>query len=148
MGFQDVVDSFKLLFSGKGSPLKYQVRAVKKFMRELKDAKKKNRKVLTDFEEFLPELNTKDGNEISGTAVTVDGVPHCARKIRMQKDGSSRRDGYRLIYYRSPTKGVWFLRLYDHTTKIDLSAAEENDVRKIITKIESGEEEDFLNPTT
>jgi hypothetical protein len=63
----------------------------------------------------------------------------------MGRQNKGKRDGYRIIYYRSATKEVWFLRMFPKNETIDLNANDRKELEKMIKRIEDGTESDYAS---
>ncbi len=80
-----------------------------------------------ELETFIA-TNPKAGDVIPGTG----GI----RKLRWAASGRGKRGGARIIYYyHSPAMPLFLLAAYTKGTKVDLTAGEKKQMRKLVTDL-------------
>ena len=114
---------------------KVDVRALKRFRRDLKELTKKHHQVREDVEAFVERLRRGEtpGDQIRRVGYTVYKARIASSNIQRGKSG-----GYRLIYYvRTPSR-IFLVTIYAKVQRSDVNPEE---IRRIID-----EEGDLDNP--
>jgi mRNA-degrading endonuclease RelE of RelBE toxin-antitoxin system len=114
------------------------------FKRNLRQLAKKYRRIKTDIQPLLDDLEAgkTPGDQIPGLAVIIYKV-----RVRNSDSAKGKSGGYRIIYQQASDTTIILITMYSKTEQADISPAE---IREIITAYEHAhahEEDDSTNPT-
>jgi mRNA-degrading endonuclease RelE of RelBE toxin-antitoxin system len=114
------------------------------FKRNLRQLAKKYRRIKTDIQPLLDDLEAgkTPGDKIPGLAVVIYKV-----RVRNSDSAKGKSGGYRIIYQQASDTTIILITMYSKTEQADISPAE---IREIITAYErehAHEEDDSTNPT-
>jgi mRNA-degrading endonuclease RelE of RelBE toxin-antitoxin system len=126
------------------SPPTYDVFFTGEFKRNLRQLAKKYRRIKTDIQPLLTDLEAgkTPGDQIPGLDVVIYKV-----RVRNSDSAKGKSGGYRIIYQKTTDLTVILITVYSKTEQTDISPEE---VRAIITTYEHAhipEEDDTNNPT-
>jgi mRNA-degrading endonuclease RelE of RelBE toxin-antitoxin system len=126
------------------SPSTYDVFFTGEFKRNLRQLAKKYRRIKTDIQPLLTDLEAgkTPGDQIPGLDVVIYKV-----RVRNSDSAKGKSGGYRIIYQKITNLTAILITIYSKTEQADISLEE---IRTIITAYERAntpEEDDTNNPT-
>lgn len=115
------------------------------FKRNLRQLAKKYRRIKTDIQPLLDDLEAgkTPGDQVPGLTVAIYKV-----RVRNSDSAKGKSGGYRIIYQQASDTTIILITMYSKTEQADISPAE---IRAIITAYEhehTPEEGDSTHPTS